>query len=558
MNEIQESETASARLTDMPTGLALLHDPSLNKGTAFTEIERESLGLRGLLPPFVMDQGTQAQRAMENLRRKNSDLERYIYLISLQDRNEALFYRVVMDNIQDIMPLIYTPTVGEACQQFGHIFRRPRGLFISIDDVGRVEEVLRNWPYRAVSTIVVTDGERILGLGDLGADGMGIPIGKLVLYTVCAGLPPAQCLPVMLDVGTDNEDLLNDPLYIGLRRRRVRGAQYDKLIEEFLDAVTRLFPTALVQLEDFANTNAFRLLGHYRGRMPLFDDDIQGTGGVVLAGVYSAMRISGTDLQNQRFLFVGAGEAGIGIADMLVAALETEGMNASEARERCWFMDSRGLVVADRTELQPYKRVYAHCHQKIDTLVDAIYQLRPNVLIGVCGKQGIFNREALAAMAEYNERPIILALSNPTSRSECTAQQAYSWTKGRAIFASGSPFGSVDHGSVRFTPGQANNAYIFPGVGLGVLTCAARLVTDEMFFAAAKALAKEVSDDDLVAGSLYPPLSRIREVSARIAEAVAEVAFERGLAGIERPVHLSELIRSSMYQPDYPSYAPTE
>lgn len=539
---------------DFPRGLRLLNDPVRNKGTAFTARERNTLGLRGLLPPRINTQDQQVVRVLENLRRKSSDLEKYIYLFSLQGRNETLFYRVVIDHIQELMPIIYTPTVGLACQLYGHILRRPRGLYLSAEDRGQMTAVLRNWPHPDVRIVVVTDGERILGLGDLGADGMGIPVGKLALYTACAGIHPTQCLPITLDVGTDNAALRDDPLYIGLPQLRLRGTAYDELVDEFITSVTQVFPRALVQLEDFANANAFRLLAKYRDQICLFDDDIQGTGSVVLAGIYAGLRLAGSRLVDQRFLLLGAGEAGIGVGELIVTALQAEGLNEEEARKRCWFFDSKALVVQERTDLAPHKRLFAHAHPPLTDFAAAIAALRPTALIGACGIPGKFTRPMLKTMADLNERPLIFALSNPTSKSECTAQQAYQWTGGRAIFASGSPFPLVEYGGHTFDPGQANNAYIFPGVGLGAVACETRCVTDEMFFVAAKALAGQVAEEDLKTGRIFPPLSNIRQVSAQIALAVAEVAFAHGLAGLPRPADLPAHIRNLMYQPEYRNY----
>ncbi|MCE7990213.1 MAG: NAD-dependent malic enzyme [Caldilinea sp. CFX5] len=539
---------------EFPRGVKLLHDPVRNKGTAFTKAERETLGLRGLLPPHVQTQDEQVMRVMENLRLKTTDLERYIFLVSLQDRNETLFYRVVMDNLKEMMPIIYTPTVGLACQRFGHIFRRPRGLYLSAEDRGHIGAILRNWPHDDVRIIVITDGERILGLGDLGADGMGIPIGKLALYTACAGIPPTACLPITLDVGTENEELLRDPLYIGLRQRRLRGAAYDELVDEFMAAAQATFPRAVIQLEDFATNNAFRLLSKYRDCACLFDDDIQGTGSVALAGIYSALRISGRKLTDQRFLFLGAGEAGVGIADVIVTALMDEGLTEAAARQSCWFVDSKGLVVVDRTDLAAHKQPYAHDHPFTADFLTAIETLRPTAIIGVSGTPKTFTRPVIEAMSTINERPIIFALSNPTSKSECTAEQAYTWSNGRAIFASGSPFDPVDLNGKTFVPGQGNNAYIFPGVGLGAIAAGAHCVTNEMFFVAAKALAQQVTAADLALGRIYPSLSRIREVSAQIATAVAEVAYARDLTPEPRPDNLAAHVQSLMYQPVYVEY----
>ena len=542
------------RATGMPNGVDLLHDPALNKGTAFTEDERDALGLRGLLPRHVHTQDEQVLRVLECLRRKPTDLEKYIYMIGLQDRNETLFYRVVMDNLEEIMPIIYTPVVGRACQEYGHIFRRSRGVFISALDKRLVASILRNWQYEDVRIIVVTDGERILGLGDLGANGMGIPVGKLSLYTACAGVPPSVCLPVTLDVGTDNVSLLNDPLYIGIKQSRLRGDAYDELVEEFVTAVQEVFPRALIQFEDFANITAFRLLETYQDRVCTFDDDIQGTGAVVLAGLYSALRIVGGRLRDQKILFLGAGEAGIGIANLIVSAIADEGCSEEEARKRCWFVDSKGLVVKTRSHLAPQKLPFAHAHDFLPDLLPAVKSLKPTTIIGVSGQQGKFTRPVLETMAEVNERPIILALSNPTTKSECTAEEAYTWTQGRAIFASGSPFDPVTIGGKTYVTGQGNNAYVFPGVGLGIMISEAKRVTDEMFYIAAKALASEVSVSDLGQGLIYPPLTRIRDVSAVIAKAVAEVAYNRCLAQKPRPEDILTYINSQMYQPRYRSY----
>jgi malate dehydrogenase (oxaloacetate-decarboxylating)(NADP+) len=539
---------------ELPTGVALLRDPVLNKGSAFTEAERDALGLRGLLPACVCQLEEQVERVLTNLRRYATDLDRYVQLASLQVRNETLFYRVVMDHLEEMMPIIYTPTVGEACQEYGHIFQRTKGMFISAKDQGQIARVLRNWPCSDMRIIVVTDGERILGLGDQGADGMGIPVGKLALYTACAGIHPSQCLPIMLDVGTNNETLLEDPFYIGIRQPRLRGEAYDAFVDEFVEAVQEVFPAALIQFEDFANQNAFRLLEKYRGKYCTFNDDIQGTGAVALAGLLAAPRITGIDFKDQTFLFMGAGEAGIGIADMIVGILLDEGLPEKDAKRRCWFVDSKGLVIAARRDLNDHKRKYAHEHEPIADFLTAVESLKPTGIIGVSGQQGSFSPAILEAMAKVNKRPIVFALSNPTSKAECTAEDAYTHTDGRAVFASGSPFQPVTYDGLTFVPGQGNNAYIFPGVGLGVIASGSRLVTDEMFFVAAKALAAQVTDADLAQGRVYPPLANIRGVSAVIGTAVAEVAYARGLARRERPEDLLEDVRSRMYQPVYYDY----
>jgi len=537
-----------------PRGVALLREPTLNKGTAFTEAERDALGLRGLLPPHVSTQEEQVSRVLENFHRLQTPLAKYIMLESLQDRNEALFYRVVSDYPDEMMPIIYTPTVGLACQQFGHIYRRPRGIFVSRRDRGRIDQVLRNWPHREVAMIVVTDGERILGLGDLGANGMGIPIGKLSLYTACAGIDPAGCLPVVLDVGTNNAALRNDPLYVGVREPRLTGADYDDFIEEFIDATQEVFPGVVVQFEDFANHNAFRMLEKYRERICTFNDDIQGTAAVTVAGIYSALRLTGKPMTAQRFLCLGAGEAAVGISDLLTQALREDGLDEAAARAHCFLVDSKGLVVASRSDLNAHKHRYAHDHPPVATFLDAVTTLKPTAIIGVAATPGAFTRDVVEAMAAQNERPIVFALSNPTSKAECTAEDAYRWTGGRALFASGSPFDPVTLDGRRFVPRQGNNSYIFPGVGLGVVASHAQRVTDSMFMASARALAASVTESDLAQGSLFPPLHSVRDVSARIAAAVAEVAFRENLATIERPADLHAFVRSRMYDPHYPSY----
>lgn len=538
----------------IPTGIDLLHNPHYNKGTVFSSLERDALGLRGLLPPRIQTTDQQVARVLENLRRKTSSLEKYIFLTSLQDRNETLFYRVITEHVEEMMPLIYTPTVGQACQEYGHIFRRPRGLYISIEDRGRVGELLGNWYEEDIRVIVVTDGERILGLGDLGANGMGIPVGKLSLYVACAGVHPSQCLPVTIDVGTNNRELLDDPLYIGLPIPRVTGPAYDELIDEFVQEVQKHYPYAVIQLEDFGNHNAFRLLNHYRDQIATFDDDIQGTASVTLAGIYAALQLTGQSLRDQRFLFLGAGEAGIGIGDLITAGLMAEGLSESEARQHCWFIDSKGLVVQGRDHLVAHKLPYAHAHPFIPDLLSAVQTLKPTMLIGVSGQPQTFTQAVIEAMSAINDRPVIFALSNPTSKSECTAEQAYTWSNGRAIFASGSPFPTVTYQGATFVPGQANNAYIFPGVGLGIALSGATRVTDEMFFEAAKALVSLVTADDLQQGRIYPALSRIREVSAHIAAAVAQVAYRDGLARFSQPDDVLGYVRAQMYIPDYPSY----
>lgn len=530
--------------------IALLQDPALTKSTGFTREERESLGLRGLLPYTISTQAVQINRVMGNLRRKEFDIERYIFLSAMQDRNERLFYQTVIQHFEEIMPLIYTPTVGQACKEFSHIFRHAKGLFITLEDRGDIELLLDNWPVRDVRVIVVTDGHRILGLGDLGANGMGIPIGKLALYVACAGIHPHQCLPVMLDVGTDNQEILDDPLYIGYPHHRLKGDSYVSLVHEFVMAVQKKFPDALIQFEDFQTPNAYAFLNAYKERFLCFNDDIQGTASVVLAGLYASSRITGRAYKDMKIMFLGAGSAGTGIADLLVRAFEAEGLTRKEAYERLWFVDGKGLVVSSRTDLAEHKIPYA---QNVEFLnfMESIETIRPHVLIGATASGNSFPREVIEKMSEINARPVIFALSNPTVKAECTAQQAYEWSHGKAVFASGSPFPPVELNGQYFKSGQGNNAYIFPGVGLGATVAKAKIIKDEIFMTAAKTLAYIVSEEDIEKGSLYPPLTDIRKISLEIAIAVAEKIFDEGLAGNERPDDLRQAISDYMYDPRY-------
>lgn len=529
-------------------GLDVLRDPILNRGTAFTVEEREAYGLTGLLPPHVHTQADQAERFLIAFRKLADPLDKFVALNALHDRNEDLFFQILCDHIDEMQPIVYTPIVGLACQKFGQIFQRPRGMFISIRDKGNIAKVLRNWPYEP-GIIVVTDGERILGLGDLGAHGMGIPVGKLSLYTACAGIHPRLCLPVTLDVGCNNEDVRNDPFYVGLRQARVTGAAYDEFIEEFMSAVQEVFPGCVVQFEDFANHNAFRLLEKYRDRVPSFNDDIQGTAAVALAGIFSALRITGQPLTAQRVLFLGAGEAATGIADLIASAMVAQGLSMEEARRSCWLVDSKGLVVKARRDLAHHKLNYAHDHAPIGDFLSAIKDLKPTAIIGVAAVGGTFTREIIEEMSRINERPIIFALSNPTSQAECTAEQAYRFSKGKALFACGSPFDPVTLDGQTFVPRQGNNSYIFPGIGLGAIAAKTRVITDDMFMKSAHTLAQLVTESDLAQGSLYPALPRIREVSAQIAAATATSAKDSGLAGRLAQQEMLADIEAQMYQP---------
>ena len=544
------SANANNNNTGARRGLDVLRDPLLNKGSAFTEKQRDEPGLRGLLPPHVHSQVEQAQRFLTNLRKFPDPLDKFVALNSLHDRNESLFFHILCENIDELQPIVYTPTVGLACQRFGQIFQRPRGMFIGINDRGNIANVLRNWPH-PVGIIVVTDGERILGLGDLGANGMGIPVGKLSLYTACAGIHPELCLPITLDVGTNNVALLNDMYYVGLRQTRTKGAAYDEFIEEFMTATQEVFPGALVQFEDFANHNAFRLLEKYRDRICSFNDDIPGTAAVALAGLFSALRITGAPLTEQKVLFLGAGEAATGIADLIVSAMIANGLTREQALHQCWLVDSQGLVVKSRTKLAEHKLTYAHDHPPAHDFLSAIQMLKPTAIIGVSAVGGTFTQAVLEEMSHINTLPIVFALSNPTSQAECTAEEAYRWTEGRALFACGSPFDPVELNGRTYVPRQGNNSYIFPGVGLGVIASGAKSITDDMFMSAAHALAHLVTESDLQQGSLYPALPRIREVSASIAATVADAAYKQGLASKPRPTDTLRDVEAQMFDPRY-------
>ena len=536
-------------------GMALLRDPILNKSTAFPESEREALGLLGLLPEGIDSEETQIQRVQLQLSKKPNELEKYIYLSQLQDTDETLFFRVLMSDPAQFLPIVYTPTVGEACLQFGHIMRRPKGLYVSIKRKGRVREILRNWPQRDVRFIVVTSGQRILGLGDLGANGMGIPIGKLALYTACAGVPPQFTLPLLMDCGTNNEELLRDPLYLGLRRTRPEIAELDEFVDEFVTAVQEEFPNCCIQFEDWAGVDAVRLLARYRDKVCCFNDDMQGTAAVALAGLLGALRFSRGKLSDQTFLFLGAGSAGVGIADLLMQAMTAEGLSAKAARARIWFFDVNGLLETSRKDLADFQKPYAHSHAPTRDFVQAIETIKPNAIIGVSTVAKAFNQRVIEAMSRVNERPIIFPYSNPTSHSECTAEEAYRWSEGRAIFSSGSPFPPVRFGDRTFVPGQGNNVYIFPAIGLAVYATQAKRVTDEMFIAAARAVAEQVTPAELDVGLIYPPQSAIFDTELHAAARVAGVIFARNLARAERPASIEEFIRQKVYKPTYQTIA---
>jgi malate dehydrogenase (oxaloacetate-decarboxylating)(NADP+) len=459
-----------------------------------------------------------------------------------------LFYQTVIAHIDRIMPLIYTPTVGQACKEFSQIAREPKGFFITPDDRGKIRRILANWPQQDIRVIVVTDGQRILGLGDLGANGMGIPIGKLALYTACAGIPPSACLPVLIDVGTNNDEMRADDVYLGYPRKRIQGKAYFDLIEEFVKAVQSRYPKALIQFEDFLTPNAYALLNKYRERVLCFNDDIQGTAAVALAGVYSSTRITGVPFKDLRIMFLGAGSAATGIADLMTTAFVDEGLTVEAARRHLWFVDLHGLVVKSRTDLMDHNLPYAHDHRPL-AFLEAIDTIKPHVLIGATGAPGTFTHDVIEHMTAVTDRPTIFALSNPTSKAECTAEQAYSWSHGKAIFASGSPFAPVTFGGKTFRPGQGNNAYVFPGIGLGAVMCRARTLPDELFLVAARALAASVKPRDLDHGALYPPLQDIRTLSLDIATSLANRAYALKLARGRRPKNIRRSIEAFMYQP---------
>lgn len=540
---------------NQPRGVAVLRNPWLNRGSVFTEEERDRLGLRGLLPPRVSTFADQVSRLKEVIDSEAAPINKYLTLESVHASDEALYFQLVMENVEEYMPLIYTPTVGEACQKFSHIFRYARGLYISSEDRGRVRELVANVPNHDVDIIVVTDGQRILGLGDLGVNGMGIPVGKLALYTACAGVNPQRALPVTLDVGTNNEEFLKDPLYMGLRQHRVTGPEYMALVEEFITAVRERWPNVLIQFEDFQNTNAFALLDAWRDRVTCFNDDIQGTAAVVVTGLYTAVRALKQKLSDQRILFLGAGAAATGIAHLIADAMAEDGIDRNEALKRIALFDSKGLVSSTRGDkLAPNKVPFAQAYENTTDFAQAIRQLKPTCIIGVSAQGGAFTEDVVKAMCEVNARPMIFALSNPTSKAECTAKQAYTWSEGKCLFACGSPFAPVAVGNKTFVPRQGNNSYVFPGIGFGCIFVRAKTIPNQIFLTAAKTLANLVSESDLANGSLYPPLSQVRELSAHIAVAVADYCFKNGLAQVERPADLDKAVREAVWQPTDPKF----
>lgn len=532
-------------------GYSLIYNPRRNKGTAFSKAERKKYGLDGILPDEVESMETQILRVQGQVDNLNKPINKYIYLTGLLDTNETLFFKTIISDPAKFMPLVYTPTVGEACQRLGHIARRPRGLFISIKNKNKIESILKNWPVKDVRFAVVTDGQRILGLGDLGICGMGIPIGKLALYTACAGVPPEHTLPIILDAGTDNENFLNDPLYPGLKQKRIKGKQYDDFVEAFVKAITKVYPKICIQWEDFAGVNAIRILEKYRERICTFNDDVQGTAAIAVAGFIAISRLLKKSFKDQKFLFLGAGAAAFGIADMLVKKFQKDGLSRDEALNNIWMFDVNGLLVKSRTDLADHQKHFAHDAEPSNNFAESILKIKPTAIIGVSTVGGAFTQKVIENMSSINERPIIFPYSNPTSHSECTAEQAYQWSKGKAIFASGSPFAPVTYNGKTYTPGQGNNVFIFPALGMAIFATEAKRVTDEMLLVASEAVADQIKNEDFEKGLIYPPIKNIREVSKNVAIKVAEEIFRSGLARVKKPKNLEKFIKSKMYEPLY-------
>ena len=538
-------------MTTNKRGIELLHDPSLNKSTAFTEAEKQALGIVGLVPDVTETEDLQLSRVMMQLGHKTTDLDRYIYLINLLDHNETLFYRTVMSDPARFLPIVYDPTIGEACLKFGHIYRQARGMYLSITRRGKVKEILKNWPQKDVRFICVTDAGRILGLGDLGANGAGIPIGKLQLYTACAGVPPQYLLPMYLDAGTNNEQYLRDPLYLGMRKTRPATADLYSFVDEFVEAVQEVFPKCCIHFEDWTGTDAVHLLQRYRDKYCVYNDDVQGTAGITLAGMINAAKLKGTKLKDEKYLFLGAGSAGIGLANLLCSALVAQGMTLKEAQSRVYMFDINGLLESTRKDLVDFQKPYAHQHAPTWDFVAAIESIKPTTIIGVSTIGGAFTQKVVESMARINDRPVILALSNPTEHAECTPEQAYTWSKGKAIYAAGVQFEPVHYNGQTFLPGQANNFYIFPAVGMAIFATQAKRVTDEMFIEAGQAVADQVPSDLLKQGLLYPLQSNILETEIQTAARVAKLVFDAGLARVERPADMVAFIREHVYKPEY-------
>ena len=537
-------------------GVELLQDPSLNKSTAFSDAEKQALGLVGLLPDVTETEDVQLSRVLLQLAHKATDLDRYIFLVNLLDHNETLFYRTVMSDPARFLPIVYDPTIGEACLNFSHIYRHPRGMYLSIKRRGGVKNVLKNWPQKDVRFICVTDGGRILGLGDLGANGGAIPIGKLQLYTACAGVPPQYLLPMYLDAGTNNEQYLHDLHYLGLRNTRPSAEELYSFVDEFVEAVQELYPKCCIHFEDWTGVDAVHLLERYRNKYCVYNDDVQGTAGIVVAGMINAAKIKGTKLSDEKYLFLGAGSAGIGLADLLCSAMVEEGLTLKQAQSKVYLFDINGLLESTRTDLVDFQQKYAHKHAPTRDFVAAIESIKPTTIIGVSTVGGTFTQKVVEAITRIHERPVILALSNPTEHAECTAEQAYTWSKGKAIYAAGVQFPPVHLDGKTFLPGQANNFYIFPAVGMAIFATQAKRVTDEMFIEAARAVADQVPTSLLSQGLIYPLQSNILETEIQTAARVAKLVFDSGLARVERPSDMVSFIREHVYKPAYREEAP--
>ena len=535
-------------------GIDVLREPEINKSTAFTETEKQALGIIGLVPDVTETEDLQLSRVMTQLGHKSTDLDRYIYLTNLLDHDETLFYRAVMSDPVRFLPIVYDPTIGEACLKFGHIYRQPRGMYLSMTRRGKVKEILKNWPQKDVRFICVTDGGRILGLGDLGANGAAIPIGKLQLYTACAGVPPQYLMPMYLDAGTNNEQYLHDPLYLGMRKTRPSTDELYSFVDEFMEAVQEVFPKCCVHFEDWTGVDAVHLLQRYRDKYCVYNDDVQGTAGITLAGMINAAKLKGTKLRDEKYLFLGAGSAGIGLANLLCSALVAQGMTLKEAQSRVYMFDINGLLEATRKDLVDFQKPYAHKHAPTRDFVAAIESVKPTTIIGVSTIGGAFTQKVIEAMSRINERPVVLALSNPTEHAECTAEQAYTWSKGKAIYAAGVQFAPVHYNGKTFLPGQANNFYIFPAVGMAIFATQAKRVTDEMFIEAGQAVADQVPSDLLKQGLLYPLQSNILEAEIQTAARVAKLVFDSGLARVERSADMVTFIRRHVYKPEYPNF----
>lgn len=538
-------------MTTSKRGMELLHDPSLNKSTAFTEAEKQALGIVGLVPDVTETEDLQLSRVMMQLGHKNTDIDRYIYLINLLDHNETLFYRTVMSDPARFLPIVYDPTIGEACLKFGHIYRQARGMYLSITRRGNVKDILKNWPEKDVRFICVTDAGRILGLGDLGANGAGIPIGKLQLYTACAGVPPQYLLPMYIDAGTNNEQYLHDPLYLGMRKTRPSTEELFSFVDEFVDAVQEVFPKCCIHFEDWTGVDAVHLLERYRDKYCVYNDDVQGTAGITLAGMINATKLKGTKLKDEKYLFLGAGSAGIGLANLLCSALVAQGLTLKKAQSQVYMFDVHGLLESTRNDLVDFQQPYAHQHAPTRDFVAAIESVKPTTIIGVSTIGGAFTQKVIESMSRINDRPVILALSNPTEHAECTPEQAYTWSKGKAIYAAGVQFAPVHLNGQTFLPGQANNFYIFPAVGMAIFATQAKCVTDEMFIEAGQAVADQVPPELLKQGLLYPLQSNILEIEIQTAARVAKLVFDAGLARVDRPADMVAFIRQHVYKPEY-------